>query len=218
MGTPQPLPAELRIRVFSRAEIIGLGLSDSRLRARDVEKVGRGLYRIRGPSGCHSEEEVPHSAHALSGLQAAAPQCWFSYQTACEIYGLPSSRHTGGDPVHISLPPPVAPFEAAALGPDAQRDVRAAQPAVDDPAAAAVPVGSRRPSESAGGYGLPGQKALSAVRGAHHFTAEQQAADQGRNWQFTARGVDSHAGQPGGSSGKLLRPRQSARSRARAIG
>lgn len=285
MGKPQPLPAELRTRVFSRAEIIGLGYSDSRLRATDVEKVGRGLYRLRGWSSSGSREEVQHPSYALRGLQAAAPQCWFSYQTACEIYGLPSSRYAGREPVHISLPhqsrslkrlpwvrvhrpdqvfageicsvggvrvsSPERLFlemagvldlwDLVVLGDQLVRTPREmyeqrSQPWTTLPqlwqflnkhpstagiinarsAAELVRVGSDSPPEtllrlSIVDAGLPepqlqcrldpadprspqadmayrGKKLCLQYEGAHHFTAEQQAADQGRNWQFTVRG------------------------------
>ena len=285
MGTPQPLPLEMRNRVFSRAEVIARGLADSRLRAADVEKVGRGLYRVRSAFGSSTSEADLYASGAWEGIQATAPQCWFSYQTACAVYGLASRRPMAHSPVHVGLPhqsrsmkqlpwirvhrpekvfageirrvggvrvsSPERLFlemagvldlwDVVVLGDQLVRVPRRQYEERSEPwttpqqlwkclsrhpstvgivnaraAAELVRVGSDSPPETLlrlsileAGLSEPelqcrldptdprspradmayrDKKLALQYEGEHHFTAEQQAVDQGRNWQFAARG------------------------------
>lgn len=90
--------------MFSRSEVVGLGFSDSRLRAADVEKIGRGLYRVRGQVIPTPDEGHLRLPDDLRGLQAGYPASWFSYSTACSLYGLAAGPRVSPGRVHVSLP------------------------------------------------------------------------------------------------------------------
>lgn len=51
MRTPGDFPVHLRNAPFTRAAALAAGLSGSRLRSRDVIRVGRGVYRWTGTPG-----------------------------------------------------------------------------------------------------------------------------------------------------------------------
>ena len=49
MRVPGPFPAHLQDAPFTRAQALAAGVSGSRLRSRDVERVAHGHYRWIGP-------------------------------------------------------------------------------------------------------------------------------------------------------------------------
>lgn len=116
MRTPQPLPEELRSGIFPRSRALALGVSSNRLRARDVERVGRGLYRLASaaapppdqhsgpatPGGCfgHVDADLLGLLHAL---QQQCPDMWFSHTTAAHLWNLPLPPWLDGTrPLHVS--------------------------------------------------------------------------------------------------------------------
>lgn len=114
MRTPRPLPEELRSGIFPRSRALALGVSPNRLRARDVEHVGRGLYRLASseasPAGCGAAAEDGRFAHVdadllslLHALQQQCPDMWFSRTTAARLWNLPLPPWLDGTrPLHIS--------------------------------------------------------------------------------------------------------------------
>lgn len=98
MKTPRALPPELRTGVFSRGQAERLGIPPKRLRARDLRRVGRGLYEWIGAEehvsvappapGSIPEPASPEWFRLLMTLQAEYTASWFSHTTAARIFGL----------------------------------------------------------------------------------------------------------------------------------
>ena len=59
MRTPGDFPAHLRDAPFTRAAALAAGLSGSRLRSRDVTRVGHGVYRWTGTPGPTTTPPTP---------------------------------------------------------------------------------------------------------------------------------------------------------------
>ncbi len=96
MRVPKPLPPELVGREFTRAEALSMGVSEQRLRARDIERVARSVYRLIG-----TEFDVENRARALSSTNPAA---WISHETSARLRGLflpPYLAFT--DELHLSV-------------------------------------------------------------------------------------------------------------------
>ncbi|WP_010524478.1 hypothetical protein [Nesterenkonia sp. F] len=115
MRTPRPLPEELLSGVFPRSRALALGVPPNRLRARDVERVGRGLYRVLSPSGAlldgfRAAAEGGRFAHVdadllslMRALQLQCPGMWFSHTTAAHLWNLPLPPWLdGARPLHVS--------------------------------------------------------------------------------------------------------------------
>ena len=108
MRNPSELPAELYGRVFTRARARSLGVQDSRLRARDVVRVGHGTYQhhplgqpaptVRGP-----DRPGPDAWELLRALTMRTPNLWVSHVTAAQAYGLSLPRRVVQDPgIHLT--------------------------------------------------------------------------------------------------------------------
>lgn len=96
MRTPKPLPPELNEREFTRAEAISMDVSPQRLRAQDIERVARSVYRVIGTT-----TDVEDRARALS---AANPQAWVSHETSARIRGLYVPAYLAfSDALHLSV-------------------------------------------------------------------------------------------------------------------
>ncbi|GAA1180698.1 hypothetical protein GCM10009674_18250 [Nesterenkonia xinjiangensis] len=127
MRRPDPLPPSLYGRIFTRQQALAAGVPEKRLRARDIERVVRGIYRHRpvpgdadvapaaGVGGPHGEgphgegphvEGVPSETIDLALLQALcsrAPGLWLSHATAARVHGLPlPPRFAGDSAIHVS--------------------------------------------------------------------------------------------------------------------
>lgn len=61
MRPPKPLPPELVGRTFSRSRARALGVSDARLRARDVQQIARATYRHLLPDSSSSPAEEEYT-------------------------------------------------------------------------------------------------------------------------------------------------------------
>lgn len=98
MRHPASLPTELVDRTFTRAEAVRLGVTDHRLRASDLQRVGYGIYQHL--SGERSSTPVAKSESGLSddelGLLRAlcmrSPDVRVSHVTAARAYGLALPR------------------------------------------------------------------------------------------------------------------------------
>lgn len=94
MRNPKSLPAELQGRVFTRAEAVGLGVTDARLKARDISRVAHSIYvyeRIDKFDLVSPEDLVgssPHRADLLRAICGRTPNVWISHVTAAQVYGL----------------------------------------------------------------------------------------------------------------------------------
>ena len=95
MRRPGPLPSVLHGTEFTRAQALEAGITAQRLRARDIERVARNVYRM---TGCAEGLEI--RARALS---SANPEAWVSHQSAAALHGLwvPSSYNLAGS-IHLS--------------------------------------------------------------------------------------------------------------------
>lgn len=111
MRTPDLLPATLRGRPFTRAEALVLGVTDSRLRARDIRRVAHGTYEALNHFGVDpgigsadvaaADQEAPDLG-LLRALCTRNPQVWVSHVTAARLYGLRLPPRFGADPIHLS--------------------------------------------------------------------------------------------------------------------
>lgn len=114
MRPPIPLPASLQDRVFSRAEARALGVTDARLRARDITRIAHATYchrpltSLSGPAPNESgpaHDVVPqfHREELLRALCRRNPAAWISHVTAAQVYGLLLPARFTGDPrLHLS--------------------------------------------------------------------------------------------------------------------
>lgn len=125
MRPPTPLPAALREGVFTRRGAEALGVPPKRLRARDVLRVGRGLYRWIGSTpdvGQPDDAGFPlrPAGHGSSGrpgppdpawlrmlrqIQDEYTDSWLSHTTAARLHGLQLPGWAGDESVvHLSRP------------------------------------------------------------------------------------------------------------------
>ncbi|GAA3054023.1 hypothetical protein GCM10010467_26000 [Actinocorallia glomerata] len=94
MKTPRPLPPQLRDGVFSRRQAEALGVPPKRLRARDMRRVGRGLYEWVGSADVEPltapipDAGSPEWFRLLKTVQEEYRSTWFSHSTAARIFGL----------------------------------------------------------------------------------------------------------------------------------
>lgn len=109
MRNPEPFPAELVGRVFTRAQARAVGVSDGRFRARDIQRVGHGTY-------LHVVSGQDHGEHARApgnienrqwqlarALGRRSPNVWASHVTAAQVYGLALPRRLlNGARVHLT--------------------------------------------------------------------------------------------------------------------
>ncbi|WP_223694160.1 endonuclease domain-containing protein [Leifsonia poae] len=106
MRTPQQLPTELRFRTFTPAEARRHGVSDSRLRNRDLHRPFHGVVAAR------------HDLDLTERCRACAQTIvggFFSGPTAAALRGVPLPRLP--DDVHVSVPAPRrAPRSAGVVG------------------------------------------------------------------------------------------------------
>ena len=108
MRNPSPLPKQLHGHVFTRAQAQSLGVSDQRLRARDVERVARATYRhlpidptSRSTTAAVSPD--PDRWEFLRALTQRSPNVWASHSTAAEAYGLPlPARVRRANHIHLT--------------------------------------------------------------------------------------------------------------------
>ncbi|MFZ7086678.1 hypothetical protein [Curtobacterium sp. RRHDQ10] len=98
---PRPLPTSIRHRPFHVAEARHLGVSDERLRRRDLVLPTRGI-RWRS-------DEPPEGIDRIRAVAPLMLPGWFvSHTSAAELWDLPiPRRHRGGD-VHLTSPQPHA--------------------------------------------------------------------------------------------------------------
>lgn len=94
MRNPNALPAQLRGRVFTRAEAQAWGVGDQRLRARDIERLAHATYRhtpLGAPAAWAVEHVDPEPTRwgFLRALTRRTSKVWASHITAAEVYGLP---------------------------------------------------------------------------------------------------------------------------------
>lgn len=106
MRTPSPLPESLPNGPFTAAEARTAGISYGRLRAGDIDRVGRALYAV-AEGGAHDGEA--HYGDRLLALAravcAASPGAWVSHESAAVLLGLPvPTSLAAGLPLHVSKP------------------------------------------------------------------------------------------------------------------
>lgn len=111
MRTPGLLPSVLRDGPFTRAEALALGVTDSRLRAKDIRRVAHGTYEVLDRLGPGSSAGVSVDAGdasqapdlgILRALCSRSPQVWVSHVTAAQLYELPLPPRFGAWPLHLS--------------------------------------------------------------------------------------------------------------------
>lgn len=101
MRTPSPLPEDLLSGPFTVDEWRSAGLTYGRLRAGDLDRVGRGLYTVP-ERGAHDGDRLLALARAVC---AASPGAWVSHESAAALLNLPvPSSLRAGFPLHISKP------------------------------------------------------------------------------------------------------------------
>ncbi|TLP99591.1 hypothetical protein FEF26_03040 [Nesterenkonia salmonea] len=102
MRPPTPLPQELLGQTFTRSQARALGVSDARLRARDVQKMARATYRHLTPDAPSPPAERV-SPEVLSVLCRRSPAIRVSHVTAALLYrvNLPS-RLVRDAPIHLT--------------------------------------------------------------------------------------------------------------------
>lgn len=91
MRRPTPLPVPLRDRIFTREEAESWGIPYKRLRAGDIDRLARGIYRH--VSTLWQLESSPHTSETqswghLRALSQRCPTLWVSHVTAARTYGL----------------------------------------------------------------------------------------------------------------------------------
>lgn len=91
MRVPGDFPLSLRSRPFTRAEALAAGVSASRLRSRDVERVARGVHRWIGPvTGAAAPVPAPITElDRLQALAAAHPDVVVTGESAARLWGWP---------------------------------------------------------------------------------------------------------------------------------
>ena len=96
MARPTPLPDTLHQLPFTVYESRALGVTEKRLRAKDLADGGRLIYLPQGRA-----LDLRERAKVLA---MATPGAWVSHQTAAELTPLGLPPWMGGDPVHLSKP------------------------------------------------------------------------------------------------------------------
>ncbi|WP_077489915.1 hypothetical protein [Sinomonas mesophila] len=97
MRTPAPLPEGLGEGPFTSAEARLAGLTPTRLRAGDLERLSHGLY-----TPAHDDVPVLALARAVC---AASPGAWVSHESAAALHGLPVPPWMDLDAaLHVSRP------------------------------------------------------------------------------------------------------------------
>lgn len=91
MRVPGDFPLTLRSRPFTRAQALAAGVSASRLRSRDVERVARGVHRWIGPvTGTTAPARAPTTElDRLQALAAAHPDVVVTGESAARLWGWP---------------------------------------------------------------------------------------------------------------------------------
>lgn len=96
---PDPLPRELRPGAFSTAQAVRLGVTRGRLRRADVERIGHGVFRVRGAV----TTELDLAAAVLDGAAGV-----LSHRSAARARGFPLPSHLQrwelGDLIDVTVP------------------------------------------------------------------------------------------------------------------
>lgn len=101
MRTPRPLPEDLPDGPFTVEEARRAGLPYRRLRAADMDRVGRSLYLVPD-AGTHDAGRLLALARAVC---AASPGAWVSHESAAALLDLPvPPALASGLPLHVSKP------------------------------------------------------------------------------------------------------------------
>jgi very-short-patch-repair endonuclease len=96
MARPTPLPDTLHQLPFTVYESRALGVTEKRLRAKDLADGGRLIYLPKG--------RCPDLQARARVLAAATPGAWVSHQTAAELALLGLPPWMDGETVHLSKP------------------------------------------------------------------------------------------------------------------
>lgn len=108
MRVPGEFPGLLRSGPFTRAQALAAGLSSSRLRSRDIERVGRWVYRwVRPVEPLPSDPAAPADPDAprareierLQQVAARHPDIIVTGASAARLWGWPLPREVAGSPV-----------------------------------------------------------------------------------------------------------------------
>lgn len=115
MRPPGPLPPALQGKTFTRQQALAVGVPDKRLRARDVVRITRGIYRhvMVGLDGDGASALPARQARRgpgrdldielLRAICSRAPGLWLSHTTAARLMGLPLPPWLDADPLlHVS--------------------------------------------------------------------------------------------------------------------
>ena len=155
MRVPGELPAPLRARPFTPADARRHGVSRSRLRSADVERLERGLYRWRGPGTAASPTELDR----LRRIVRRIPHTVVTGPSAARLHGWPLPRRLEQSALLTVVRPrgtraPAAPDVCTRLT-HPSRVRLLAPPALSTGAATSiVPAASARMGRG-GPYGLP---------------------------------------------------------------
>ena len=91
MRVPGPFPAHLQDAPFTRAQALAAGVSGSRLRSRDVERVAHGHYRWIGPVTGATPPARPLATELsrLQDLAAMRPDVVVTGESVARLLGWP---------------------------------------------------------------------------------------------------------------------------------
>lgn len=101
MASPLPLPPALRGEPLTAAALRAHGVSEDRLRRRDIRSIGSGVYLERDIAATLEPADLLRMR--ARGVIALRPEAWVSHTTPAVLVGLPLPRRVAQD-LHISVP------------------------------------------------------------------------------------------------------------------